>query len=90
MQLNDALTSIDGADIPAPTLLAANGPNVPEKGQEKSESQSDKAPEAKSEHENSDKSKRFIPEHKKPDSALTFPEKVSAVLLYRSRPTRAF
>jgi hypothetical protein len=26
--------------------------------------------------------KRYIPEHKKPDAALTFPEKVRAFLLY--------
>jgi hypothetical protein len=33
------------------------------------------------EHEAKEASKRYIPEHKKPDAALTFPEKVRASLM---------
>lgn len=82
MQTNDIPTSIDGTEIPAPTPLPTSGPNTTDKDQGTADSHhSDNAAEAKPENDKADQSKRFIPEHKKPDSALTFPEKVSAVLL---------
>ena len=82
MQSNEVPTSIDGTDIPAPTPPASNGSKAAEieKDQAKSESSSDKASQSASEAEKAEQAKRFIPEYKKADSALTFPEKVSAVL----------
>jgi hypothetical protein len=84
MQSTNSLPSID-ADILAPTPLPTNGPVVVQNDAEKTDSESGKAPEAKSESEKPDKKKRFIPEHKKPDSALTFPEKVCPVLFHNIR-----
>jgi hypothetical protein len=56
-----------------------------EDGEEGSESSSKKDGEEEGEMDES--GKRFIPEHKKPDAALTFPEKVSKSQLQRSQMT---
>lgn len=64
---------MDGTEIPAPTPLADD---VNATAADKSEATAKKATDSKAKEEKPEAPKRFIPEHKKPDAALTFPEKV--------------
>ncbi len=70
MQSKDAITSIDVTQMPTPTRIPTDETTVSQEEEVTSESNDEK-------EEISDLSKRFIPEHKKADAALTFPEKVS-------------
>jgi hypothetical protein len=58
-----------------------------EDSEEGSESGSKKDDDGDEEGEMDESGKRFIPDHKKPDAALTFPEKVSKLQLQRSKMT---
>ena len=77
------LTSLDESEIPAPTPLPTSVSAANQLNQAASQGvKSNFASAAKPETENGDESKRYIPDHKKPDAALTFPEKVSLEFLY--------
>ena len=59
------------------TVLGEEGPKDPKKKQKE---ETDQACACASSAEGSDGQKRYLPDHKKPDAAPTFPEKVSSQL----------
>ena len=71
MEAASALSALGDEDSPSPTPIS-----TPQKISNSSNPSSEAASPTKAAEEKSP-SKRFIPSHKKPDAALTFPEKVS-------------
>lgn len=71
MEAASALSALGDDDSPSPTPIS-----TPQKMASSSNPTSEAASTTKEAEEKSP-SKRFIPSHKKPDAALTFPEKVS-------------
>jgi hypothetical protein len=69
-QSSETQTTSNAMEMPKPSALPSNASSSNQPDQTSSDSDSGK-------DQTSDQAKRFIPDHKKPDAALTFPEKVS-------------
>jgi hypothetical protein len=69
MEAASALTRLGDEDS------EASAPPSPNREEEETEEETEETPETNTKAGKA--AKRFIPEHKKPDAALTFPEKVS-------------